>query len=121
MACAVSCEFDGLDQCSALRCWSVVLGARPSADWCTGGRAGCSRARPRAVHRPDCKATLLLESGIRVHTTEFEWPKNMMPSSFAMKVNAPAAALREGLGVRKQPSRSVLGDGGEERRGLRGG
>ncbi|NXS57314.1 NEMF factor, partial [Brachypteracias leptosomus] len=35
--------------------------------------------------RPDCKATLLLESGIRVHTTEFEWPKNMMPSSFAMK------------------------------------
>ncbi|NWR56606.1 NEMF factor, partial [Bucorvus abyssinicus] len=37
------------------------------------------------VHRPDCKATLLLESGIRIHTTEFEWPKNMMPSSFAMK------------------------------------
>ncbi|NXD86052.1 NEMF factor, partial [Halcyon senegalensis] len=35
--------------------------------------------------RPDCKATLLLESGIRIHTTEFEWPKNMMPSSFAMK------------------------------------
>ncbi|NXW92044.1 NEMF factor, partial [Alopecoenas beccarii] len=37
------------------------------------------------VNRPDCKATLLLESGIRIHTTEFEWPKNMMPSSFAMK------------------------------------
>lgn len=36
--------------------------------------------------RPDCKATLLLESGIRIHTTEFEWPKNMMPSGFAMKV-----------------------------------
>ncbi|NXF11731.1 NEMF factor, partial [Smithornis capensis] len=35
--------------------------------------------------RPDCKATLLLESGIRIHVTEFEWPKNMMPSSFAMK------------------------------------
>ncbi|NXN24720.1 NEMF factor, partial [Nycticryphes semicollaris] len=35
--------------------------------------------------RPDCKATLLLESGIRIHTTEFEWPKNMMPSGFAMK------------------------------------
>uniref|UniRef100_A0A8C5J4K6 Ribosome quality control complex subunit NEMF n=1 Tax=Junco hyemalis TaxID=40217 RepID=A0A8C5J4K6_JUNHY len=32
-----------------------------------------------------CKATLLLESGIRIHLTEFEWPKNMMPSSFAMK------------------------------------
>ncbi|NXJ85417.1 NEMF factor, partial [Trogon melanurus] len=37
------------------------------------------------INRPDCKATLLLESGIRIHTTEFEWPKNMMPSSFAMK------------------------------------
>ncbi|KAF1520603.1 Nuclear export mediator factor Nemf, partial [Eudyptes sclateri] len=37
------------------------------------------------VNRPDCKATLLLESGIRIHTTEFEWPKNVMPSGFAMK------------------------------------
>uniref|UniRef100_A0A8C6J6N9 Ribosome quality control complex subunit NEMF n=1 Tax=Melopsittacus undulatus TaxID=13146 RepID=A0A8C6J6N9_MELUD len=37
------------------------------------------------LQKPDCKATLLLESGIRIHTTEFEWPKNMMPSSFAMK------------------------------------
>uniref|UniRef100_A0A8C0GI53 Ribosome quality control complex subunit NEMF n=1 Tax=Chelonoidis abingdonii TaxID=106734 RepID=A0A8C0GI53_CHEAB len=37
------------------------------------------------VNRPDCKATLLIESGIRIHTTEFEWPKNMMPSGFAMK------------------------------------
>ncbi|NXJ90609.1 NEMF factor, partial [Corythaixoides concolor] len=37
------------------------------------------------LNRPDCKATLLLESGIRIHTTEFEWPKNMMPSGFAMK------------------------------------
>ncbi|OXB64055.1 hypothetical protein ASZ78_001675 [Callipepla squamata] len=35
--------------------------------------------------KPDCKATLLLESGIRIHMTEFEWPKNMMPSGFAMK------------------------------------
>ncbi|XP_068005244.1 ribosome quality control complex subunit NEMF [Melanerpes formicivorus] len=37
------------------------------------------------LHKSDCKATLLLESGIRIHMTEFEWPKNMMPSSFAMK------------------------------------
>ncbi|XP_042310967.1 nuclear export mediator factor NEMF [Sceloporus undulatus] len=37
------------------------------------------------LQKPDVKATLLLESGIRIHTTEFEWPKNMMPSSFAMK------------------------------------
>ncbi|XP_064515756.1 ribosome quality control complex subunit NEMF isoform X1 [Pseudopipra pipra] len=37
------------------------------------------------LQKPDCKATLLLESGIRIHVTEFEWPKNMMPSSFAMK------------------------------------
>ncbi|KAM6075457.1 ribosome quality control complex subunit NEMF isoform 1-T1 [Chlamydotis macqueenii] len=37
------------------------------------------------LQKPDCKATLLLESGIRIHVTEFEWPKNMMPSGFAMK------------------------------------
>ncbi|NXF94266.1 NEMF factor, partial [Eubucco bourcierii] len=48
------------------------------------------------LQKPDCKATLLLESGIRIHTTEFEWPKNMMPSSFAMKVNSPTASPWEG-------------------------
>ncbi|XP_063296428.1 ribosome quality control complex subunit NEMF [Pelobates fuscus] len=37
------------------------------------------------LQKPDAKAMLLLESGIRIHTTEFEWPKNMMPSGFAMK------------------------------------
>lgn len=47
---------------------------------------------PSVVIRPDLKATLLLESGIRIHTTEFEWPKNMMPSGFAMKVNASFSA-----------------------------
>ncbi|MEQ2187418.1 hypothetical protein GOODEAATRI_004520 [Goodea atripinnis] len=34
---------------------------------------------------PDSKAVLLIESGTRVHSTDFEWPKNMMPSGFAMK------------------------------------
>lgn len=34
---------------------------------------------------PD-SAILLIESGIRFHTTEFEWPKNPSPSAFAMKV-----------------------------------
>ncbi|NWT59210.1 NEMF factor, partial [Erythrocercus mccallii] len=43
------------------------------------------------LQKPDCKATLLLESGIRLHLTEFEWPKNMMPSSFAMKVKLTRA------------------------------
>ncbi|XP_056400959.1 ribosome quality control complex subunit NEMF [Hyla sarda] len=37
------------------------------------------------LQKPDAKAVLLVESGIRIHTTEFEWPKNMMPSGFAMK------------------------------------
>lgn len=36
--------------------------------------------------RPDSKAVLLVESGTRIHSTDFEWPKNMMPSGFAMKV-----------------------------------
>ncbi|KAG9336404.1 hypothetical protein JZ751_002751 [Albula glossodonta] len=37
------------------------------------------------LQKPDTKAVLLLESGIRIHSTEFEWPKNTMPSGFAMK------------------------------------
>ena len=36
--------------------------------------------------RPDSKAVILLESGNRIHSTEFDWPKNMTPSSFSMKV-----------------------------------
>ncbi|KAI8044247.1 ribosome quality control complex subunit NEMF homolog [Drosophila gunungcola] len=32
------------------------------------------------------KVTLLLESGTRFHTTRFEWPKNMAPSGFSMKL-----------------------------------
>lgn len=32
------------------------------------------------------KCVLLLESGNRIHTTNFEWPKNMAPSSFSMKL-----------------------------------
>ncbi|XP_062324642.1 ribosome quality control complex subunit NEMF-like [Osmerus eperlanus] len=37
------------------------------------------------LQKPDSKAVLLVESGIRIHSTDFEWPKNMMPSGFAMK------------------------------------
>ncbi|XP_075145246.1 nuclear export mediator factor NEMF homolog Clbn [Haematobia irritans] len=32
------------------------------------------------------KKVLLIESGIRFHTTSFEWPKNMAPSGFSMKL-----------------------------------
>ncbi|XP_031703122.1 ribosome quality control complex subunit NEMF [Anarrhichthys ocellatus] len=37
------------------------------------------------LQKPDCKAIILIESGTRIHSTDFEWPKNMMPSGFAMK------------------------------------
>ncbi|XP_028250926.1 ribosome quality control complex subunit NEMF [Parambassis ranga] len=37
------------------------------------------------LQKPDSKAILLIESGTRIHSTDFEWPKNMMPSGFAMK------------------------------------
>ncbi|XP_068573922.1 ribosome quality control complex subunit NEMF [Cebidichthys violaceus] len=37
------------------------------------------------LQKPDIKAILLIESGTRIHSTDFEWPKNMMPSGFAMK------------------------------------
>lgn len=36
--------------------------------------------------RSEEKAVLLFESGIRIHTTEFQWPKNPAPSGFTMKV-----------------------------------
>lgn len=30
---------------------------------------------------------ILLESGSRIHTTDYEWPKNVAPSGFSMKVS----------------------------------
>ena len=36
--------------------------------------------------RPEKKAMLLFESGCRIHTTDFEWPKSLQPSGFSMKV-----------------------------------
>ncbi|EZA61993.1 hypothetical protein DMN91_003773 [Ooceraea biroi] len=36
--------------------------------------------------RSEEKCVLLLESGNRIHTTGFEWPKNVAPSSFSMKM-----------------------------------
>lgn len=36
--------------------------------------------------RTEEKCVLLLESGNRIHTTGFEWPKNVAPSGFSMKV-----------------------------------
>ncbi|CAH3150400.1 unnamed protein product [Porites evermanni] len=35
--------------------------------------------------KTDTKVMLLIESGNRINTTDFEWPKNMMPSGFSMK------------------------------------
>lgn len=38
------------------------------------------------LQRSEEKCVLLLESGNRIHTTVFEWPKNVAPSGFSMKV-----------------------------------
>eukprot|EP00111_Clytia_hemisphaerica_P007746 TCONS_00022497-protein len=38
----------------------------------------------RLVHG-DTKIVILIESGNRIHLTEYDWPKNMMPSGFSMK------------------------------------
>lgn len=38
------------------------------------------------LHRNEEKTVLLLESGNRIHTTAFEWPKNVSPSGFTMKL-----------------------------------
>lgn len=39
------------------------------------------------LQRSEEKCVLLLESGNRIHTTAFEWPKNVAPSGFSMKVH----------------------------------
>ncbi|KAK7790282.1 hypothetical protein R5R35_003862 [Gryllus longicercus] len=38
------------------------------------------------LQRTEEKCVLLLESGSRMHTTSFEWPKNFAPSGFSMKM-----------------------------------
>ncbi|CAK9822472.1 Ribosome quality control complex subunit NEMF homolog [Anthophora retusa] len=38
------------------------------------------------LQRSEEKCVLLLESGNRLHTTAFEWPKNVAPSGFSMKM-----------------------------------
>ncbi|XP_068618878.1 ribosome quality control complex subunit NEMF homolog [Battus philenor] len=38
------------------------------------------------LQRTEEKVVLLLESGNRFHTTQFEWPKNVAPSGFTMKL-----------------------------------
>ncbi|GAB1599852.1 Hypothetical predicted protein [Argonauta hians] len=51
---------------------------------------------------PDNKAVLVIESGIRIHSTDFEWPKHVAPSGFAMK-------LRKHIRGRRLESISQLG------------
>lgn len=52
------------------------------------------------LQRTEEKVVLLLESGNRLHTTAFEWPKNVAPSGFTMKLrkhlkNKRLEALRQ--------------------------
>ena len=54
------------------------------------------------LSKGDDKAMLLLESGIRLHTTEYEWPKSHSPSGFAMK-------CRKHLRTRRLTSIAQLG------------
>ncbi|KOB65692.1 Nuclear export mediator factor NEMF-like protein [Operophtera brumata] len=45
-----------------------------------------SRTYVIRLQQSEEKAILLLESGNRFHTTQFEWPKNVAPSGFTMKL-----------------------------------
>jgi predicted ribosome quality control (RQC) complex YloA/Tae2 family protein len=38
------------------------------------------------LQRSEEKSVILLESGSRIHETAFEWPKNVAPSGFSMKL-----------------------------------
>lgn len=55
------------------------------------------------LQRPDEKAMILMESGNKIHTTGFDWPKNMAPSGFSMKMRKHIKGRRlesiEQLGV----------------------
>lgn len=37
-------------------------------------------------HHNEERASLLLESGVRIHTTSYDWPKSLSPSGFTMKL-----------------------------------
>ncbi|KAK7505562.1 hypothetical protein BaRGS_00003307 [Batillaria attramentaria] len=55
------------------------------------------------IAKPDEKAVILLESGVRLHSTGFDWPKNPAPSGFSMKMRKHLKGRRfekiEQLGV----------------------
>ncbi|KAK4318882.1 hypothetical protein Pmani_010146 [Petrolisthes manimaculis] len=38
------------------------------------------------LQKPEQKCMLLMESGARIHTTDYEWPKSPAPSGFSMKL-----------------------------------
>ena len=38
------------------------------------------------LNKPDEKVMILMESGNKIHTTGFDWPKNTAPSGFSMKM-----------------------------------
>lgn len=54
------------------------------------------------LQRTEEKTVLLLESGNRIHVTAFEWPKNVAPSGFSMK-------LRKHLSNKRLESLTQLG------------
>ena len=54
------------------------------------------------LHEKDTNFVLLLESGIRVHTTSYEWPKQPAPSTFTMK-------LRKHIGNKRLENIEQLG------------
>lgn len=43
---------------------------------------------------------LLIESGIRIHITEYEWPKAGFPSGFSMKVSLSMSEVSHNAEVR---------------------
>lgn len=46
------------------------------------------------LQKPDNKCVLLLESGSRIHTTDYEWPKSPAPSGFSMKVGTLGGCIQ---------------------------
>uniref|UniRef100_A0A8C4QEM1 Ribosome quality control complex subunit NEMF n=1 Tax=Eptatretus burgeri TaxID=7764 RepID=A0A8C4QEM1_EPTBU len=73
----MSCRFES---CDCTLTFGQLLGLRVTNVYDIDNKTYLIR-----LQKPDTKVMLLIESGIRIHTTDFEWPKHIFPSSFSMK------------------------------------
>ncbi len=72
--------------CSLRELQSRLVGMRVNQVYDVDNRTYLIRLHKPGGDGQTNKATLLIESGARIHSTQFEWPKSPAPSGFAMKM-----------------------------------